>query len=167
MPLTFHPEAILPKLWGANRGQCRILVATVIMQWPGPRRLSRNRRRNSFVLGPILPSGIGFCPRFRQRSVSDTRLHNSRRKKCAALGNLARDRLLGGPSGHRRALVPRKSRLKTLPRGDPGHDWLPHNSCGIAARMRSKRHYALAGPGHSGRVGSSGIGESKYRTSAP
>jgi hypothetical protein len=115
------PRARLPK--------CRILFATVIMQWPGPRRLSRNRRRNSFVLGPILPSGIGFCPGFWQRSVSDTRLHNSRREKYAALGNLARGRVAGGSFGPERVSAPVRRRLKALPRGDPGQDWLPHRLC--------------------------------------
>jgi len=112
-----------------NLAQCRILFATVIMQWPGPRRLSRNRRRNSFVLGPILPSGIGFCPGFWQRSVSDTRLHNSRREKYAALGNLARGRVAGGSFGPERVSAPVRRRLKALPRGDPGQDWLPHRLC--------------------------------------
>src|ERR1035438_8783393 len=69
-------------------GECCILFATVIMQGPGPRWLSRKRSRNAFVLCPILPSGIGFCPRFWQRSVSDTRLDNSRRKKYVALARI-------------------------------------------------------------------------------
>jgi hypothetical protein len=47
---------------------------------------------------------------------------------CGA-GNLARGRVAGGSFGPERVSAPVRRRLKALPRGDPGQDWLPHRLC--------------------------------------